>query len=85
MPRWTIISFQMVGSGLSPATVAVNQMDAETSELHPNLLELAPDARALVSAFSDAVEQVDYKNMICLKVLLGLFKNSSFLLTAKLD
>ena len=75
----------MVGSGLSPATVAVNQMDAETSELHPNLLELAPDARALVAVFSDAVGQVDYKNKISLKILLDPFKNSSFFLTAKLD
>lgn len=32
-------------------------MDAETRELQPRLLELAPDARALVAAFSDVVEQ----------------------------
>ena len=60
-------------------------MDAETLELQPSVLELAPDALALVVAFSDAVEQVNNKNMICLKVLLGPFMNSSFLLTAKLD
>ena len=32
-------------------------MDAETRELRPRVLELAPDARALVAAFADAVEQ----------------------------
>ena len=32
-------------------------MDAETRTLEPRLLELAPDACALVAAFSDAVEQ----------------------------
>ncbi|MDC0136930.1 YfjI family protein [Sulfitobacter sp.] len=32
-------------------------MDVETRELQPRVLELAPDARALVAAFADAVEQ----------------------------
>ena len=32
-------------------------MDADTRELRPRVLELAPDARALVAAFADAVEQ----------------------------
>jgi hypothetical protein len=32
-------------------------MDADTRELQPRVLELAPDARALVAAFADAVEQ----------------------------
>tara|TARA_B110000208_G_C11794964_1_gene439158 strand:+ start:2346 stop:3836 length:1491 start_codon:yes stop_codon:yes gene_type:complete len=32
-------------------------MDAETYELQPRVLELSPDARALVASFSDIVEQ----------------------------
>ena len=60
-------------------------MDAEIFEFQPNVLELTPDARALVAAFSDAVEQVNYKKTNCFKVLFGSLINSSFLLAAKLD
>lgn len=60
-------------------------MDAEIFELQPNVLELTPDARALVAAFADAVEQVNYKKTNCFKVFFGSFINSSFLLAAKLD
>ena len=60
-------------------------MDAEIFELQPNVLELTPDARALVAAFADAVEQVNYKKTNCFKVLFGSLINSSFLLAAKLD
>jgi len=31
-------------------------MDAETRELHPRILSLAPDARTLLAAFADAIE-----------------------------
>ena len=50
-------------------------MDAEIFELQPNVLELTPDARALVVAFSDAVEQMNYKKTNCFKVLFGSFIN----------
>jgi hypothetical protein len=60
-------------------------MDAEIFELQPSVLELKPDACALVAALSDAVEQVNYKKTNCFKVFFGSFINSSFLLAAKLD
>ena len=48
-------------------------MDAEIFELQPSVLELTPDACALVAALSNAVEQVNYKKTNCFKVLFGSF------------